>query len=931
MIKIGLVNFAPADMIINIYNLSGNIKAKYVIGDDAVYCMDLMSGHYIELSFELPNDKAFEIGDYIIYENNKYYITEEVDTEEVNIYKYKYTLHFDFEGMLAKKIEFYYLNQGLKESGWKLTNPASNFIQIVADNYNRYFGTTDYKVGTVEPTDSRFIEFESEIKVIDALNKIAEVYECEWYLSGRVINLVYKLSEGSEIDFETEVNIKKMEASNNNSEAKITRLLALGSDRNIPANYRPTQSGEAVDAIYQKRLRIPLSKGDVIDFRENMSPPEVVEGTVIFEENYPKRVGKIESVSTVEYTETNEDTGEKTKWTAYRITDTGITFKQEYILPGKELRMMFVSGPLNGMDFAVRFNPLEIAETDSGAQVYEIIRAEDYGIPLPNDTLKPNEGDEYVLYGFDISLVGDQYIPAAELELYEAALDWLSEHHKDIEVYECPTIVQYFYDNKLDLQIGKNVRLINKKFKEGYRSSRIIGFEKKLINKYDAVYKVGDQTEVKRISAVENEVKKQQEVIESNTNQSLQNRKNGIRNTQNLRALKGLIFDPDGYFDTTNIKPNSIETMYLAVGAKSQDFTTSGISLKTYKEGNDFRASLSTGYINHRSLWWGPDTEAPEDAVKFTWKVTRDFNEILQDNTLPYYMYVQAERLSDVAGWHISPKQIMYSDDPNYFYFLMGVIYPVKEDRRDISLMNGMAYISGGTIYGDTIKSINYTEDDTNEGSKYDLNNGSIRIGNKLKGIFFDSVNKVFKLFGIDFEFRNVNDEVVAKITGETGAAMFSKGNAMFNADGSVNITGKVQTSSNGSRITIDPTTNSIKMVDPNNKEIFTLNFEVADYGGTEIITPKMVMNHWAGGKIVSWCELNGYQCSFYDNVGNFIGMRPDAIGVQNMSGSWGAGFGLGQNGKLSAVFSNLPTHPDGLFPGQIYRDTNTNHLMIVP
>jgi len=789
MIEIGLVKYAPANKIINIYDLSGDIKAQYVIGDDAVYSNNLMSDHYIEFSFELPKAETFKRGDNLFYEGDKFYIRADYEPEEISSSKYEYTLRFDCEPMLGQDIEFYYLDQGLKESGWKLTDKASSFIQMIADNYNRYFGTTEYKVGTVEPTDARFIEFDSKTKVLDALAQIAEAYECEYYISGRTINLVYKLSEGAEIDFINEVSVAKMEASNTNAEGKITRLLALGSDRNIPTNYRDIVSGESVDAIYQKRLRIPSDKGDVIDYKENMSPVEVKEDTVLFENIYPKRVGKIEKVSTVEYSDTNEDTGEKTKWNAYRIADTGITFKQSYILPGKELRMMFVSGPLNGMDFAVRFNPLNKPEADGESQVYEIIRAEDYGIPLPNDTLKPNEGDEYVLYGFDISLVGDQYVPAAELELYEAALDWLTEHHKDVEVYECPTIVQYFYDNKLDLQIGKNVRLVNDKFKDGHRSSRIIGFEKKLINTYDAVYKVGDKSEVKRISAVENEVKKQADVIGSNTNQGLQNRKNGIRNTQNLRALKSLIFDPDGYFDATNIKPNSIETMYLSVGAKSQDFTTSGITIKTYKEGNDYRASLSTGYINHRALWWGPDAEAPEEATKYTWRVTQDLDQILQDDTLPYYLYVKAERLSDVAVWHLSTDQIMSADDPNYYFFMMGVVYPVKEYRRDISLTNGMAYISGGTVYGDTIKSINYTEDDTNEGSKYDLNNGSIRIGNKIKGLFFDVVNKVFKLFGITLEFRNDNNEIVSKID-EDGSAFFAKGNVDFSKEGDVMIKG---------------------------------------------------------------------------------------------------------------------------------------------
>jgi len=154
-------------------------------------------------------------------------------------------------------------------------------------------------------------------------------------------------------------------------------------------------------------------------------------------------------------------------------------------------------------------------------------------------------------------------------------------------------------------------------------------------------------------------------------------------------------------------------------------------------------------------------------------------------------MYVKAGRLSDAAEWHISPEQIMSSDDPNYYYFLMGVIYPVKEDRRDISLTNGMAYISGGTIYGDTIKSINYVEDDTNAGSKYDLNNGSIRIGNKVKGLLFDAANKVFKLFGITLEFRNANNEIVSKID-EDGSALFAKGNVEFDKNGDVYVSGAI-------------------------------------------------------------------------------------------------------------------------------------------
>lgn len=313
MIEIGLVNFSPADMIIDIYDKSGTVKAKYVIGDDAKHYNNLMSDHYIEISFELPNVEKFSRGDYIFHEGYKFYIRNDYNPEEVNSVKFKYTLRFDSEEILATDAQFYYLNQGLKESIWSLTSTARNFIQLAADNLNRYFDDTDFAVGTIEPTATKYISFDNT-NVFDALTDIAKEFECEWYMSGRTISLVKRMAEGAAIDFENEVSVTGMNASEGDAEDKITRMLALGSIRNIPADYRDVQPGGAVDAIYQKRLRIPETKGAVIDAKPDMTPEEAIERTIIFEDIYPKRVGVIESISTVEYTETNEDTGEKTTW-----------------------------------------------------------------------------------------------------------------------------------------------------------------------------------------------------------------------------------------------------------------------------------------------------------------------------------------------------------------------------------------------------------------------------------------------------------------------------------------------------------------------------------------------------------------------------------------------------------------------------------------
>ena len=50
------------------------------------------------------------------------------------------------------------------------------------------------------------------------------------------------------------------------------------------------------------------------------------------------------------------------------------------------------------MEFGVIFNP-DPKDDMRGAQLWEIVRNEDYGRMLPDDTLCPENGDEYVLSG----------------------------------------------------------------------------------------------------------------------------------------------------------------------------------------------------------------------------------------------------------------------------------------------------------------------------------------------------------------------------------------------------------------------------------------------------------------------------------------------------------------------------------------------------
>lgn len=501
---------AVEEFIIPIRDKNQVVKARYALKDTDIEKNALMSEHYIEISFALGIFFKFVRSDYIIWEGEKYIIKEDYIPDEVNKCNYKYTLRFDHWTTFLQDDTFYYMNQNLEEAEWSLMSNAATHFQLLADNANRYFGVNSFNVGTIEFTELKYLRFD-KVSIWDAATQIAEEYGGEWYLTGTTFHLVKKFSYGSEIDFESEVSVEKMERSEGENSEKYTRILALSSTRNVPNNYRVTTPGEAVDAIFQKRLRIPASKGKFIDAKPNMSPEEIKSAVVIFEKVYPKRIGTMSSISTVEYTDTDTDTGVVTKWNAYRYKDTGLQFKKEYEMPGVELRIAIQSGTtLNGLDFAVKFNPLGKPETDPDSQLFEIVRNEDYGKALPNDTLKPQNGDTYILYGFNIQLVSDQYIPAGEQELYDTAVEWQQDMLKDKSVFECPTMIQHFADNEMDLEIGQKVKLIHDQFEGGFRSSRIQGYEKRLLNKYQATYTVGDNAAASWAKSVDNSIKELQ-------------------------------------------------------------------------------------------------------------------------------------------------------------------------------------------------------------------------------------------------------------------------------------------------------------------------------------------------------------------------------------------------------------------------------------
>ena len=501
---------------IDIRDISDRIKLSVSIGSSSLHRFELMKEDYISIVFSLETPVQLEIGDNVDYEGSLYYITDKVyPTFNTSNGGYDYTLRLESHYYRWKNHILFYDRQGNKEASWSLTRSPEAHLSIVVSNL-RAIGFTfkgkEYQAivdSTVDPV-AKLVQY-NNTNIIDALTKIAEAWECEWWVDGDKIYLGH-LEHGEPVNLEIGKEISSMSRSQS-QDIFATRLYAFGSSRNLPSDYRKGETGAVVEGVVQKRLMLPAGT-PYVDVIEGLEEEQVVEAVIIFEDIYPRVTGTITEVIPKEITD-EDDSGDPITFTVYRFKDANLTFKKEYILPGQDLHVIFQTGPLSGMDFALEFNPERLPEDNPEAQVFEIVRNDTYGQTLPESPLIPGIGNKYILYNFDTRYVNDALIPQAEQELLERTIAYKDKVVSDPSTYTC-SLNSYRasgYDEnngllnpekEINLLPGQKVNLINKAYFENGRISRVIGFEKKLDIPYDSpVYTIGESAAYSRLGELE--------------------------------------------------------------------------------------------------------------------------------------------------------------------------------------------------------------------------------------------------------------------------------------------------------------------------------------------------------------------------------------------------------------------------------------------
>lgn len=467
------------------------------------------------LSAILTSETAPQIalGNYTTYEGTRYYVTKEPTVRKEH--SQLYTVEVDLERSLGLARITILANPIDHRTTFDYTGTATEHLQLIVDCLNAKFGEVGLKWsrGAVHCKDTiKHIKYDGTT-VLGALQQIRETYETDIFADGETLSL-------GQVDDKTTALplaygkgkglLSGLERHKHTDDTVPTRLYVTGTKRNMPTGRLTLQRG-VVLAVDRKSGAIERHSGDISavadertfyrtdkegQYIAEWSPMDKfkmwqtrfpTEATYTNEEIYPSHVSTIKSVTKVkDHYEVNSDFN----YTPLRID-------------GEQMQVVFQTGNLAGRDFDAKYF------ASSGRLA--IVPKEEDDTTLPNDTLCPKVGDQYIVTGIKLP---DEYIREAERNLTDEALRHLIKLQETRYSYKADIDPVYLHDHHStiahQLAVGRYVHLTDPQITIGDPYVRIVGKRTYLDRPYTPEIELSNEVEPRsELTRVLNELDRQ--------------------------------------------------------------------------------------------------------------------------------------------------------------------------------------------------------------------------------------------------------------------------------------------------------------------------------------------------------------------------------------------------------------------------------------
>lgn len=722
-----------------------NTNEPFCFVKEATLTSSLMGDDYISLKIVSSEWLSFAKGDKIVVGGNEYSIRATTTREIVSDGYYNYEPVF--YGVMYELMKTIYRNcdkYGKSDkSTFDLTYTIKEFVQVLIYNLERdYPGVWKFDEDNCPETDAMTIQF-SGVNCLQALQTLcnSEQFNLEFQITqDKGIRTIHigkfgkRINSPSGADFfewgkgNGLYNLKEQKI---DDKAIITRLWVEGGTTNIRSDYRG----------YAERLQLPMQRMNQYDhtladgtvvkantemigisdeskrYIENAELRDKIgseENVKTYDNIYPKRTGKVTAVVADDICAFVDDTMD---FDLNKKDDKGTM----YLVDGVSAKITFTSGRLAGQQFELNAK----GGYDDKTKTFKIIPFTDSrGLTIPSaetqDAYKIEVGNTYKIT--DIYLP-EQYEKRAEEDLWYAGSDDFKDASQVKAQYALTFDRLYFLqylsrDTETSVfDVGDYVPVKDTRFGIE-KTMRIQKITRNLLLEHDYQITLADSTAISIQTQTVLTVIDHENVINNNRLRDLNKARRGWRTTEDLRNM---VYDTDGYFDTENIKPNSIDTNMLTVGAKSQQFVLSGCVLKANFGGNPNMFVATAGILSHLTI--------DNDKIR-SWQMNEASFEL--QSTGGYYLFAKCSKSGENGVWYLTQEQLKFepTSDPNNYYFQVGIISSLYSDDnfRDFQTTYGFTRINGNTITTGRII--------TSDGECFlDLDGNKFRIGDSTSSI----------------------------------------------------------------------------------------------------------------------------------------------------------------------------------------------------
>ncbi|MDM1048065.1 phage tail protein [Sphingobacterium hotanense] len=626
-----------------------NIDTIKLSLEHAEYVNRLMGEHQLVFNITSSTVLDIRIGDYVRYKGEKMIINSDPDYKKVSNKEHSYVITFEGE---RHSLRHYYL-QDEGDMNFDYTDNLLGFMNMFLECLNMF--DPDWTLGEIEDLEPQTITFDKQ-DCLSALNMISETFNCEWQIRGKVLNVKKNvgLLKNISVSYGKNNGLYELTRKKLENGSIITRAYAFGGVKNLPQSYP------------YKELRLP-------DFIEDQAAVElygVREGYVKDEKIFPNRTGIVSNVSRISENK-------------FSVTDNNLDFNiKDHLIDGTEARIIFKSGALNGHDFKI------IDYNHSTKTIIYEPNIDSNSNMIPFGTFDAEIGDTYTLTGIRMPQV---YVDEALSSLVELRKRFLEDNKVPRVIYDLTFDVLFLKRNSIELNEGDIIKIeddgigLNSEIRINsvrYTAS----FPEFLVPGMKYSVEIGNEVTYTRIQKIEKDIRENVQIVSQTVKRNdEQERISALR----LRQLQQLTFDPDGYFNGERIKPESIETMMLSVGARSQNFYLDGIRIVPNFANDENAISITPGKLIHR--------EIQINGLGYIWLID-EFTRKGLDPLKSYYLSIKCSKTSLTGQWHLSDVPLKTEEESGFYHFNCGVLYSVLEGRRDYAFTNGMTYINGNSI-----------------------------------------------------------------------------------------------------------------------------------------------------------------------------------------------------------------------------------------